>query len=82
MLAQIVALAARRFQIEDEVLDVELQLIDGILGDADEPALQAGEVADAVAKGNELFPQGPRQSVEVIAQLDQLGGKLLVVPPF
>src|SRR5262245_6705446 len=46
---QLVAFAARGFQIEKKVLDVEVELIDRVLGDADEFALQAGVVRHALA---------------------------------
>src|SRR5262245_51325105 len=82
LFAQLVALAAGRFQIEEQVLHLELQLIDRVLGDANQSVLQTGEMADAVANRYQVVAHRERQLIQVIAKFDQIAGELLILAPF
>lgn len=67
LLAQGVALSASRFQVEDEILHIELELVDRLLGDANEPALHARELAHFLAQRQHAITDHFRQLLDLAA---------------
>ena len=63
---QFVSFAASGFEVELHVFDVELQLIDGILGDPQEAAVQARVVLQAFTERHETLAQMERQLIRVV----------------
>src|SRR5881398_1233751 len=57
---QLITLTPRRFEVEEKVLDIELKLVDRILGDADEAALQARKMTQLIAERHHLFTEVQR----------------------
>jgi hypothetical protein len=72
LLTRFVAFPPCGFQVEAEVFEIELELVDRVLRDADEAFLQAEDLTESIAQGPKLGPKPYWQVLDAVQQINYL----------